>query len=259
MIAPDHRPTVLGVEISSGTHNELLETIRQHIRAGDGLLHVVTANPEYVMTARNDPAFRRAVNSAPVVTVDGAGLAVAMRLLHPAIHSERYTGVTLTPDMAELSAETGAGLYLLGAAPGVAQRAAEELAMRFPNVNVAGMWAEGSPRESDDAESIRRIRASGATILLVAYGAPAQIHWIARNAPDLERIGVKVVSGIGGALDYISGHTPWAPPIVRRLGLEWLYRLIREPWRWRRQLVLPIFALMVLKEAINARLRGGVK
>ena len=120
---------------------------------------------------------------------------------------------------------------------------------------MVGTWAEGSPRPEDDAETIDRIRESGATMLLVAYGAPAQIHWIHRNLPRLDAAGVRVVIGIGGALDYISGNVPWAPPLVRRLGLEWLYRLAREPWRWRRQMALPMFAALVARDAAKKRLR----
>lgn len=254
-----HRPKVLGVEITPGTRRDLFNTVAQHLRTGEGLLHVVTANPEYVMTARKDLEFAQSLESAGVVTVDGAGLAIAMRLLHSGIESERYTGVMLTPDMAQLSAETGAGIFLLGAGPGVAYDAAKKLRHDHPGTNIVGTWADGSPRAGHDDESIRRVRESGASIVLVAYGAPAQIHWIQRNFADLEASGVKVVAGIGGALDYISGHTPLAPLLVRRLGLEWLYRLAREPWRWRRQLVLPHFAVLVILEAIRSKLARGVE
>lgn len=253
------RPQVLGVEITPGTHQELLQSIQQHLASGEGLLHIVTANPEYVMSARQDDCFAHAITSAGLVTVDGAGLAMAMRLLHPRITIQRYTGVMLAPDMVEVSAQTGQGVFLLGAAPGVADDAADVLRERYPGASIAGTWADGSPKPEDDVETIRRISESGAKIVLVAYGAPAQIHWIQRNLIALETADVKVVAGVGGALDYISGHTPWAPAVVRRLGLEWLYRLIREPWRWRRQLVLPHFAALVMMEFARSKLRRGVE
>lgn len=259
MMPRGSRPTVLGVEITPGTRQDLLRAIRQHLDAGDGLLHVVTANPEYVMFARGDQNFGQAIDDAGIVTVDGAGLSLAMRLLHPSVIIERYTGVALTADLAEMSAETGDGLFLLGAGPGMAAQAGEVLQQRYPGARIVGSWGDGSPREADDAETIRRIGESGASIVLVAYGAPAQIYWIARNQQALAELGVKVVSGIGGAFDYISGNTPYAPAIVRRFGMEWLYRLVREPWRWRRQAVLPHFALLVLVAAIRARRRGGVE
>lgn len=257
MISP--RPTVLGLEVNPGTRQELLQTMQQHLADGEGLLHVVTANPEYVMTARKDESFADAVNSAGLVTVDGAGLAIALRMIHPGVESGRYTGVMLTPDMAKLSSTSGVGVFLLGAGPGVADAAADLLRTKFPGANIVGTWADGSPRPEHDEETIRRIRDSGATIVLVAYGAPAQIYWIQRNSQSLENVGVKIVSGIGGALDYISGTTPLAPAFLRKIGLEWLYRLVREPWRWRRQLVLPHFALLVILEFLKSRRRGGVE
>ncbi len=253
------RPRVLGVEITPGSCDALQQAIRDHLQTSDSILHVVTANPEYVMTARRDAAFAKSLNNAGIVTVDGAGLAVAMRLLYPHVESGRYTGVTLVPDMVQLSVETGAGVFLLGAAPGIADRAARELLADQPQGRIVGTWADGSPRPEDDAESIRRIREAGAAIVLVAYGAPAQIHWIERNLPALQDVGVRVVAGIGGAFDYISGNVALPSPLVRKLGLEWLVRLVREPWRWRRQLVLPHFAALVLLEFLKTRLRGGVE
>lgn len=257
MIPP--RPNVLGVEITPGTHTGLFQMLQQHLATGEGLLHIVTANPEYVMTARKDEAFADVIRSADMITVDGAGLAIAVRLLHPQVTSERYTGVMLTPDLARISAETGDGIFLLGAGPGVADRAGEVLKGQFPKTRIAGTWANGSPRPEHDDETLQRIRETGATILLVAYGAPAQIHWIQRNFPELEASGVKIIAGIGGAFDYISGNTPWAPELVRRAGLEWLYRLAREPRRWRRQLVLPQFAVLVLLEYFQSKFRRDVE
>ena len=254
-----NRPRVLGVEITPGGRDAHLELIHEYLSQEGGILHVVTANPEYLMTAREDPVFAGAVNSAGLVTVDGAGLAIAMRLLHPNVDSSRYTGVQLTADMARLSSDIGVTLFLLGAGPGIAGRAAEKLLVDQPAARFAGMWSDGSPRPEDDAETIRRIRDSGASILLVAYGAPAQIYWIDRNLAALEAAGIRVVAGIGGAFDYISGNVPYAPPLVRKLGLEWLYRLVREPWRWRRQLVLPHFVILVMWEFLRTRLRRGVE
>lgn len=253
------RPRVLGVEITPGDRTTLLASIRQHVLVSDEILHVVTANPEYVMTARKDASFAQAVSAAGVVTVDGAGLAIAMRLLHPDVPAGRYTGVSLTPDLIGLSAETGVGLFLLGAGPGIAQRAADVMLAEYHGGNIAGVWGDGSPGTDDDVETIRRIRESGAIIVLVAYGAPAQIYWIQRNLAALQDAGVRVVAGIGGAFDYISGNVQLPHPLVRKLGMEWLVRLVREPWRWRRQLVLPHFAVLVLMAAAKSRLRRGVE
>lgn len=249
------RTEILGVPVDAGTLAEVEAAIRAHMANNGGCLHVVTLNPEYVMFAQRDAGFAEAIQTSGLITVDGVGVELALGALSPGIAAERVTGVRLSWFMAELSAETGAGMFLLGAGPGIAKEAGERLVEASPGAVIAGIWDEGSPRPGDDERTITRIRESGASILLVAYGAPAQVHWIYRNLPALESAGIRVVIGIGGAFDYISGNVPWAPAIVRKLGLEWAYRLVREPWRWRRQLVLPVFAALVLRDAVRMRLR----
>jgi len=244
---------VLDVPVDLLTAGETRSWLHDQLETGVSCAHVVTLNPEYVMSARRDRAFAAALREADLTTVDGAGVALAIRLLGNERASERVTGVTLCWMLAEESAKTGEGIFLLGAGPGVAERAAERLREASPDAVIAGTWSGGSPRSNDDEETIRRITDAGTSIVLVAYGAPAQIHWIARNQAALDAVGVKLVAGIGGALDYISGNVPLPPRIVRKLGLEWAFRLAREPWRWKRQVVLPYFALLVMREAVRQR------
>lgn len=249
-----HRWTeVLDVPVDLMTEEETRGWLHEQLGTGSSCAHVVTLNPEYVMTARREPSFWASLREAQLSTIDGVGIALTLKLRGETRHAERVTGVALCWMLAEESARTGDSIFLLGAGPGVAQAAGEKLREASPDAVIAGIWSDGSPRAEDDAETIRRIAGSGATIVLVAYGAPAQIHWIARNRDALSAAGVKVVAGIGGALDYISGTVPWAPSIVRKLGLEWAYRLAREPWRWRRQVVLPYFALLVVREVLGQR------
>ncbi|GIW04942.1 MAG: hypothetical protein KatS3mg059_1562 [Thermomicrobiales bacterium] len=170
---------------------------------------------------------------------------------------ERVTGVDLLEWLVEESAVTNAPLFLLGAGPGVAARAAAKLAERYPGARVAGWWSEGTPEPVDDAASLEHIAASGARSVAVAYGAPGQVLWIARNQAALGELGVRVAVGVGGALDFVAGVTPRAPKWMRAAGLEWLFRLLRQPWRWRRQLVLPVFALAVLREWLARLWRRG--
>ncbi|HEV2072938.1 MAG TPA: WecB/TagA/CpsF family glycosyltransferase [Thermomicrobiales bacterium] len=247
------RETILGVPVDIVSRADTSAWIRNRLSAGKSCAHIVTLNPEYVMTCRRDAAFHTIVQEADLVTIDGAGVAIAVRWLTQIRSVERVTGVEICWIAASISAESGAGIFLLGAGPGVADRSAEKMLKVSPGAVIAGTWAEGSPHQRDDAETIRRITASGANVVLVAYGAPGQVHWIARNQSALSGAGVKVVVGIGGALDYISGNVSLAPALVRKLGLEWAYRLAREPWRWRRQLVLPQFALLVLRDALLQR------
>jgi N-acetylglucosaminyldiphosphoundecaprenol N-acetyl-beta-D-mannosaminyltransferase len=139
----------------------------------------------------------------------------------------------------------------------VAARAAANLTTRYPGARIAGWWSEGTPEPADDAASLERIAASGARSVAVAYGAPGQVLWIMRNQAALSDLGVRVAVGVGGALDFVAGVTPRAPRWMRAAGLEWLFRLARQPWRWRRQLALPMFALAVLREWLARLWRRG--
>ena len=136
----------------------------------------------------------------------------------------------------------GYRLYLLGAAPGVAEAAAAHLQALAPGLQIADTYA-GSPTSAEEDEIIERIRQAQADVLCVAYGAPAQDLWIQRN---LSRLPASVAMGVGGAFDFLSGRQRRAPRTMQMLGLEWLYRLYREPWRWRRMLAIPRFIIQVL-------------
>lgn len=211
-------------------------------------LHVVTLNPEYVMQARRDASLREIIGAAGLRVADGVGLTMAARLLGAPLPA-RITG----NDLIAALADEGVPLFLLGAAPGVAAEAAAALRRQHPNAQIAGTWA-GDAGPGDDDEARQRINATGAKVVLVAYGMPKQDYWIARNLPHLT---APVAIGVGGAFDYLSGRVPRAPRLLRRAGLEWAYRLIRQPWRWRRILTVWHFAGLVLVEAARQRFRHG--
>jgi N-acetylglucosaminyldiphosphoundecaprenol N-acetyl-beta-D-mannosaminyltransferase len=185
------------------------------------------------------------INGADLAVPDGVGLVWAGRLLgHP--FRGRVPGVELTRRLAALCAARGYRLYLLGAAPGVAEETARRLEAEYPGLAIAGTYA-GSPAMEEEEDIVARIRAASPHLLLVAYGAPHQDLWLHRNLP---RLGAVVGIGVGGTFDYISGRVPRAPAWMRRAGLEWLYRLVRQPWRWRRMLALPAFGWQVLRQAL---------
>jgi N-acetylglucosaminyldiphosphoundecaprenol N-acetyl-beta-D-mannosaminyltransferase len=138
-------------------------------------------------------------------------------------------------------------VFLLGAAPGVAERAAATLLRRIPSLRIAGTHA-GSPLPENDEAIRARIESTGARILLVAYGMPAQERWIARNFPLLPS--VRTAIGVGGVFDQLAGRVRLPPRFVHAIGLEWLWRLAFEPSRWRRQRVLPVFAALVARQRI---------
>jgi N-acetylglucosaminyldiphosphoundecaprenol N-acetyl-beta-D-mannosaminyltransferase len=219
------------------------------LAAGQTLTNIVTLNPEQIMAARRDPAVASVLHQAQIFTIDGAGLALALRA-RGLTDIHRITGVDLVEALVQQRIPT----YLLGGAPGAAEEAACRLAARYPLSRIAGSWSGGTPRERDDQQSIARIALSGAKAVAVAYGAPAQTAWIERNRAALEEAGVRIAIGVGGSLDYHAGIVRRAPRWARRAGLEWLFRLIAEPWRLRRQLVLPGFAVLTLAEAIRVRI-----
>lgn len=231
---------ILGIPIHDVTLDEAVEQAAAWVREG-GAHQIATVNPEFVMAARRDPAFREVLERADLCLPDGVGITLAARYLGRPLR-ERVAGVDLVEALAARAAQDGWRVFFLGAAPGVADRAASVLAARHPGLTIAGTYA-GSPRQEEEAEITRRVREAGADVLLVAYGAPAQDLWLAHN---LARTGAKVGVGVGGAFDYIAGVVPRAPRWMRRVGLEWLYRLVRQPWRWRRQRVLPLYAVQVI-------------
>lgn len=211
---------------------------------------IATVNPEFIMMARRDSSFARMLQSVDMATPDGVGIMLAARILGHSL-PERLTGVELTEMMAGMS-DPRPSLYLLGAAPGVAEEAGDRLKMQYPDARIAGTFS-GSPASADLPEILDRIRQSGADTLLVAFGAPEQDKWIARHRQELAACGIVLAIGVGGTFDYLSGRVPRAPRLIRRIGLEWLYRLIRQPWRWRRQLALPQFAALVLWERLTGK------
>lgn len=205
--------------------------------------HVVTVNPEFIMMARRNSAFRTVLCQADLSLPDGIGVVWACRLMGYPL-SERVTGVDTLTALAGVCAGRGFRPFLLGAGPGVAEKAGEVLRRAHPGLEIAGTYA-GSPSPAEEDHIVSLVRAARPDLLFVAYGAPQQDLWIARN---LARSEVPVAMGVGGAFDFLAGVTPRAPKWMQDAGLEWLYRLLRQPWRWRRMVVLPRFALLMLIE-----------
>jgi N-acetylglucosaminyldiphosphoundecaprenol N-acetyl-beta-D-mannosaminyltransferase len=217
-----------------------LDRIEQFVDAGGHHL-VATVNPEFVMRARSDQDFARVLESADLCLADGSGVVWAARRQGCAMR-EPVTGVDLIPPLAALCARRGFRIFLLGAAPGVANDLADRLRVEHPELEVEAH--AGTPDPSADAATLALIRAHKPQVLLVAYGHPKQELWIDRMR---ESLGVAVAMGVGGSFDYLTGRIPRAPTWMRRAGLEWLFRLVRQPWRVRRMAVLPIYALRVLR------------
>jgi N-acetylglucosaminyldiphosphoundecaprenol N-acetyl-beta-D-mannosaminyltransferase len=221
--------------------SQTLQLVRQ-LMEEPRLHQIATVNPEFVMAAQQDAHFREILRRADLCLADGVGLLFAARRYGRRL-PQRVPGSELVYHLADLAAREGWPLFLLGAAPGVAAEAASVLQERYRGLKIAGTYA-GSPDPDENDAIVKRINESGATLLYVAYGAPKQDKWIARNCNALHT--VRLAVGVGGALDFVTGRAQRAPRWIQRLGLEWLHRLWHEPWRWRRMLALPHFALRIL-------------
>lgn len=236
------RVVILGVAVDNLSEDEAVARIEAMIEAG-GAHQICTVNPEFVIEAGRNPAFATALAEADLCTPDGVGLLLAARYLGRPLRG-RVTGVELTRRLAALAAARGYRVFLLGAAPGVAAAAAAALERESPGLHVVGCFA-GSPEARHEPFLGQLIAAARPDILLVAYGHPRQELWIARNQA---RLGVAVAVGVGGTFDYLAGRVPRAPGWLRRLGLEWLYRLACQPQRWPRVVdAVPRFAWRVLR------------
>jgi N-acetylglucosaminyldiphosphoundecaprenol N-acetyl-beta-D-mannosaminyltransferase len=236
---------ILGVRVDDATYADLLAQVDAYVQSRVPH-HIVTLNPEMLVAAHGDPEFRQILNRADLNVADGVGLLLAARWLgHPL--PERVTGSDGIYRLAAHCAQRGYRPFFLGAAPGVAEVVAQRLSQAYPALEVAGAFA-GSPRIQDEEAVITRVRAAAPDLLFVAYGVPAEEVWIARNR---DRLGVPSMIGVGGAFDYVAGVTRRAPVWMQRLGLEWLHRLVQEPWRWRRQLGLPRYVALVVYQKLR--------
>ena len=225
---------------------------QKSLAEGGRLYHVLTVNPEFVMTARRDQEFAAIIEQCDLATPDGSGIILASLILGQRL-SGRTTGVALADQLVKLAAEKGYRVFLLGAAPGVAAEAGRIWSRMYPGLHVAGSYP-GSPDSAEADEITARITAAQADILFVAFGAPKQDLWIERNRASLPT--VRLAMGVGGVFDYLTGRVPFAPAWLRAIGMEWLYRLYKQPWRWKRMLALPVFVLLVVGQKLGIKTNG---
>lgn len=210
--------------------------------------HVVTFGSEMAMLAAREAPYRAVINRADLVVPDTIGIVYAAQLLGTPMQG-RVAGIDLAERLCARCARDGVKVFFVGAAPGVAAQAADALAQRYPGLQIAGTH-DGYFSDAEEAGVLTAIRTSGAQIVFVALGFPRQEFWIRSHADSL---GAVVCIGVGGSFDVFAGRVSRAPRILRGAGLEWLYRLAREPQRLGRQLALPQFAVSVVSQAWHAR------
>jgi len=252
---------ILGVWVTNASMDKILEYITRGLKKSSKKYFIVTPNPEILTLANSDVSYKNILNKAKIALPDGIGLMWAGKVLGKPL-KERITGVDLLESLCARVSEKPITVGFLGGRDGIADKTAKCLVKKYPKLKVvfagsewsqdSSMYHVSSIKYNENKKSYAGIHNTkyiiqNTDILFVAFGAPKQERWISEN---LENIQVKVAIGVGGAFDYISGNIPRAPLFVRLLGLEWLFRLLVEPWRLKRQLRLLEFMLLVLKEKI---------
>lgn len=240
-----NRCAVLGIEFDNVTLGQAVKRAAELLEADKKSL-VVTPNPEIVYLARKDASLRRILETADLVLPDGVGIVWGAKLLGRPLR-EKVAGVDFAKALLPVLAEKGKRLFLLGAAPGVAEKAAENLQKKVPGLIIAGTM-DGYFADSRDA--VRAVNGAEADVVFVCLGAPKQERFIHQHK---EVMCARLYAGLGGSLDVFSGAVRRAPDIWIKLGLEWLYRLFQEPRRIGRIVKLPLFLLLVIQERIKEK------
>lgn len=239
---------IFGVKVHKTTLDKAKESVTTFLE-GDTTRTIYTPNTEIVMTARKDSHLKDLLNQGDLVIADGIGLVYASRLKKKDL-PERVTGFDISVKMLEIANKAGLSIFLLGGQEGIAKEASINIIENYPNIKIAGShhgYFKGTHVGYKDHEEEKKvidyINSTKPDIVFVGFGAPRQEKWIHENK---SKVLCKIMIGNGGTIDILAGRVKRAPDIYQRLGLEWLYRLVKEPSRIKRQLVIPLFVLLVI-------------
>jgi len=250
--APSRLPSawVLGVRVHRLTLEQAVESILELTRIG-GAHQVVTLNGAMLVRVSGDPVLRGVIDRASMVTADGVGVLLAGRIAGVAF-PERIPGIDMIDRVCAAGAASGLRIFLLGAHPGVPDAAADALVRRHPGITVAGTH-DGYFTEDEDTAVTAQIRAARPHLLLVGMGFPRQEQWIAAH---LAALGACVCIGVGGTFDVLAGRVSRAPRWMQQASLEWMYRLAKEPRRWRTAAAFPLLIWLALRERLFRSRQG---
>lgn len=233
---------ILGVQVDRVTISQATDRIMRFLDE-DRVHAVYTPNSEIIMLAYKDEGFCEMLNRADLLTADGIGVVHASKILGKPIN-ERAAGYDIARQVLQKMNYTNHKLFLFGGKPGVADEAKAKLEKEYPELNIVGT-RNGYFKPEEEKEIVEEINKSGADVVFVCLGAPKQEEWIDRNRDELK---VRVAMGIGGSLDIFAGRMERAPEIFCKTGMEWFYRLCKEPWRIGRMMELPKFAVTVMSK-----------
>ena len=238
---------IMGVPVDKVTMSEAINITKKFL-SKDRIHTIYTPNSEIMMAAQRDPSLKSILNEADLLVADGAGVVLASKILKRTL-PEKVAGFDLVKNIFQSSERESINVFLLGSKPGVAEEAGKNITKIYPGIRIVGCQ-NGYFKKEEENSIIETINSSNADVLLVALGAPKQEKWIHKNKSKLK---VKVCIGVGGTLDVFAGRVKLAPEFFRRNGLEWLYRLCREPRRFIRMLDLPKFILLTLFTRIKEK------
>lgn len=240
-----HGFNILGVRITKSSKRELLSRLAADLKHGRQIA-IFTPNSQMLFAASKDRELRKLLNSSELNIPDGVGVRIAARLR--GVRLKSMSGIDLAEELLSVAASKGYRVFFLGAKRGVAKKAAENMHVRYPTLQICGMHHGYFDKSgAENADVLKKIRAAAPDILFVCFGFPVQEKWIAKNLASLPS--VKLALGLGGSLDVWSGNLRRAPLLIQKAGLEWLWRTVLEPKRARIFVDIPRFLFLNIKKA----------
>lgn len=241
------RVDILGVGVDAVTMEEAGQCVQGFLHS-DKMNMIFTPNPEFIMEAQENSVFRNILNKGDLVVPDGIGVVIGAKILKTPLKG-RVPGFDLVQYTLDAVKDKEHSVFFFGSKPGVAEEAKEKMEAKYPGIKIVGC-RDGYFKKEEEASIIDEINASGADILIVGLGAPKQEIFMNNYKNKLK---VKVAFGVGGSLDGMAGRVKRAPMIFQKLGLEWFYRLIKQPSRAKRMLRLPLFVIHVIQFRFRKR------
>src|SRR3989344_951154 len=243
---------LLGIKINSRSKHHALEQIKKYIRQPEGFYQILSINPENLVIAVSNADFKRVIETSQIQIIDGAWTVLAGKLL--GMKLERFTGVDLMEELIKIADDLRLRVLLIGGRPKLALRLAQCYSQTYPQAKFKGIQGIRNikkPRKLEEDKIFSIVTDYKPHIVFVAFGSPEQELWLDRHKSQLLRT---VSMGVGGAFDFAGGIIPRAPGFIRSIGMEWLFRLIVERWRWRRQLRIIKFIYLVMRQKLIGKL-----
>lgn len=241
------KSTILGISIFPHTKKTILEKIIKYIGDSTDSCHIVSLNPENLVESQRNHLFKKALQTAQIKIIDGMGVVLAGRILNVEV-GERQTGVDLMKRLIEEAGKRRLRVLLIGGKPGLALKLSQCYQKKFSEAKFFGLTGIKDIKniqKEEERQVFSIVTDFKPHIIFVAFGSPVQEIWIEKNRPKFKGC---VCMGVGGAFDYLSGEIKRAPVFIQKIGLEWLFRLINQPWRIKRQLKLISFLSLVIQE-----------